>query len=244
MQSLQKSSSFSTGSGVGSVKWGTVTPSAAHLHLHLSLSADKYKFYIGRSLGSHIRGRNKWNIRNLILEGWWKPYTRLRLPAKMGGKRNIQRWINRPSKRRFMGFRLLGPDLVCVKFRLCNLELWWIFPVSRGPIEQCHAFGVSGTWHALSYRFKPAVLRSLYSISTHSVRVRVTAVALSLPLSPSSASSNSLSLRHEQIVSSKLLTQSARLICTGWCNKLEARKAKMGCMDRYCQFCKIFPYPV
>ena len=48
----------------------------------------------------------KVNLRNLVLEGWWKPRIQLRLPAQMGGKRNIRRGINIPSKTGFMIFCL------------------------------------------------------------------------------------------------------------------------------------------
>ena len=49
---------------------------------------------------------NKQNIRNLILEGRWKPCIQLCLPPKMGGKRKIMCRINTFSKMRFQGFHL------------------------------------------------------------------------------------------------------------------------------------------
>ena len=62
-----------------------------------------YSVHLVVSLQSHSC---KQIIRNLILEIGEKPCIKLRLPAKMAGRRNIRRRINRPSKMRFLRFRL------------------------------------------------------------------------------------------------------------------------------------------
>ena len=68
----------------------------------------------------------KWNLRNLILEGHWKLCIQLCLLAKIGGKRNIRRRIDRPSKMLFLRFRLSGTvfDSELHWIRYCSAPLW------------------------------------------------------------------------------------------------------------------------
>ena len=86
----------------------------------------------------------KWNLRNLIPEGWWKPYIQSCLPAILAGKRNKRRGINRSSKMRFLRFSLQRSNFGCaeaifilVSFDLCGMAVG-ARQEKRATLKICH----------------------------------------------------------------------------------------------------------
>jgi len=81
---------------------------------------------------------SKRNLRNLILEGRWKPRFQLRLPATMEGNHNIRRGINRPSKMICLRCRLQGRNLVLS--RVACFPHWPVFEIHATQLKSFQQF--------------------------------------------------------------------------------------------------------